>query len=160
MKSGSLALIATVVTVFLVALIGSQSSQAEGGAVAHQIEGSWLSTVSSPDIPVPFPALGTFGAGGALVVTDTSVSPSLGNVYHGTWVRKGHREFAFSFLGFQFDAAGVFSGYVRVHETIRLEPSGNAYNSISSTVEFLDVNLNVVAGPFPGTTHGTRINAE
>jgi hypothetical protein len=160
MKPGSLAVIATVVIVCLGAFVGSQSGQAQGGAGAPQIEGSWLSIVSSPDLPAPFPALGTFGAGGALVVTDTSVSPALGNVYHGTWARKGGHEIVFSFLGFQFDAAGVFSGYIRVHETIRLEPSGNAYNSISSTVEILDPNLNVVAGPFPGTTHGVRINAE
>ena len=98
MKPASLALIATVAIVSLAALIGSQSGQAQGGAVSPQIEGSWLSTVSSPDIPAPFPALITFGAGGALVVTDSSLSPALGNVYQGTWARKGDHKIAFSFL--------------------------------------------------------------
>jgi hypothetical protein len=94
------------------------------------------------------------------VVTDGSVSGALGNVYQGTWARKGDRKIVFSFLGFQYDAAGVLASYIRVHETIRLERSGDTYNSISSTVEILDPNLNVVAGPFAATTHGTRINAE
>ena len=160
MKPGSLALIATVAIVSLAALIGSQSGQAQGGAVAPQIEGAWLTTVTIPDGPPPFPALLTFGAGGGLVVTDGSIPPALGNVYQGTWRRKGDHEIAFSFLGFLYDAAGAPAGYIRVHETIRLERSGNAYNSIVSKIEILDPNLNVVAGPFEATTHGTRINAQ
>jgi len=160
MKPASLALIATMLVVSLAALPGSRSAQAQGGAVAPQIEGSWHVIVSSPDIPVPFPSLMTFCAGGGVVVTDSSLPPSLGNVYHGTWARNGAHEITFKFLGFQYDAAGVLSGYIRVHETIRLERSGNTYNSISSALEFLDVDQNVVFGPFLATTHGTRINAE
>ena len=160
MKPGSLAVIATVLIVSLAAFVGSQPSQAQGGAVAPQIEGSWLTTITIPENPGPFPSLLTFGAGGALVVTDGSVSGALGNVYQGTWARKGDHKIVFSFLGFQYDAAGVLAGYIRVHETIRLEPSGDAYNSISSTIEILDVNQALLAGPFVATTHGVRINAE
>src|SRR5262245_6960904 len=159
MKAGSLAVIATVAIVALAALLDSPSGQAQGGSVAPQIEGSWLATVTSPDVPAPFPALLTFGAGGALLVTDSSVPPAVGHVYQGTWARRGGHEITFSFLGFQFDAAGALAGYIRVHETIKIEPSGNAYNSTISTIEFIDLNQNVV---FSGlaTTHGTRINAE
>jgi hypothetical protein len=159
MKRGALALIVAVAIVFLAALVGSQSGQAQGGAVAPQIEGSWLATVNSPDIPDPFPALLTFGAGGALLVSDSSFSPANGNVYQGTWIRKGGREIAFSFLGFQFDDEGKLAGYIRVHETIRLDQSGNTYNTVVGTLEFLDVNQTVVVGPLGVTTHGTRINA-
>jgi hypothetical protein len=95
-----------------------------------------------------------------LVVTDSSAPPSSGNVYKGTWARSGNREVTFTFLGFQYDAAGVLASYIRVHEIVRFERSGNAYNSTLSTVEILDLNLNVVAGPFVSTTHGVRINAE
>lgn len=159
MKPGALALIATVAIVALSAVLGSPSGQAQGGAVAPQIEGSWLITVTIADGPPPFRAIETFSAGGALVVTDGGQPPSLGHVYQGTWARTGGHKFAFTFLGFQYDAAGVHSGFIRVRVTLTLEPDGNAYNG-TGTVEFLDLNQNVVAGPFELTTHGVRINAK
>jgi hypothetical protein len=158
-RPASVALVATVAMVCVATWVGSQPSQAQGGAVAPQIEGSWLATITIPDVP-PFPSLLTFGAGGALVVTDGSVSPASGHVYQGTWARKGDHQIVFSFWGLNYDAAGVLVGYLRVHETIKLDPSRDAYNSVVSKIEVLDVNQNVVFGPVEATTHGTRINAE
>ncbi len=94
------------------------------------------------------------------MVTEGLTPPSLGNIYQGTWARTGNREVTFTFLGFQFNAAGVLASYIRVHEILRFERSGNAYNSTLSTVEILDLNLNVVFGPLALTTHSTRINAQ
>lgn len=153
--------LAIAVVAGLAVLPGVQPSQAQGGAVAPQVEGSWLTIVSSPDVPAPFPTLITFGSGGVLTVTDSSFPPAAGNIYQGTWVRRRGNEIAFTFLGLQYDAAsGALSGFIRVKETIRLDTSGNSYSSVISTLEFLDVNQNVVVGPLQATTHGTRINAE
>jgi hypothetical protein len=151
------ALIITVALFSLAAGAGDDNDQERG----PQIEGTWLITVTQPQPggPVHFPSLGTFSAGGGLVVTEGLTPPALGHVYQGTWARTGNREVTFTFLGFQFDAAGVLASYIRVHEILRFERSGNAYNSTLSTVEILDLNLNVVAGPFVSTTHGVRINA-
>jgi hypothetical protein len=88
------------------ALIGAQSVAADNGTSALELEGTWLVTVTIPDGPPPFPALVTYARGGALMVTDSSVSPALGNVYQGTWTRTGAQTFAFTFLGFQYDADG------------------------------------------------------
>ena len=161
-KFASMALIITVALFSLAAGSGDDNDQERGKHHAPQIEGTWLITVTQPQPggPVHFPSLGTFSAGGGLVVTDSSGPPSSGNVYQGTWARTGNREVTFTFLGFQYDAAGVLASYIRVHEIVKFERSGNAYNSTLSTVEILDLNLNVVAGPFVSTTHGTRINAE
>jgi hypothetical protein len=81
-KLSSVAFIITVALFSLAAGSGNDNDQERG---RHQvpIEGSWLTTVTIPENPGPFPSLLTFGAGGALVVTDGSVSGALGNVYHG-----------------------------------------------------------------------------
>ena len=128
-----------------------------GAAVAPELEGTWLATVTIPDGPPPFAALLSYSRGGALIVTDSSLPPASGNVYQGTWIKTGSHEFAFTFLGFQYDAQGVFSNYIRVHETIQLEGGGNVYNGVT-TIEFLDTAMNVVATA-SATTHATRVTA-
>ena len=158
MKPGPLALIITAVLVVLAGLAGSQSGQAQGGAVAPRIEGSWLVTVTIPGGPPPFRAIETYSAGGALVVTDGATPPAVGHVYQGTWARTGGNQFAFTFLGLQYDAAGVFSNFIRVRITLTFEPGGNAYNGVG-TVEGLDPDQNVIFSA-DLTTHGTRINAQ
>jgi hypothetical protein len=130
---------------------------ATGGAVAPELEGTWLATVTIPDGPPPFPSLVSYARGGVLIVTDSSLSPASGNVYQGTWARTGSHEFAFTFLGFQYDTQGVFSNYIRVHETIRLERGGKAYNGVT-TIEVLDTAQNVI-GTASATTHATRVTA-
>ncbi len=126
--------------------------------VSPEIEGTWLAMVTIPDGPPPFPSLLTYARGGALTVTDSSVPPALGNVYQGSWTKRGPHEFAFTFLGFQYDGAGVLTGYIRAQETIQLEPGGNIYNGVTS-IEILDIDQNVIATS-SSTTHATRINAQ
>ena len=58
MKLGLLALVITIALAATVALIGTQSVTAEGGAVAPEIEGTWLATITIPDGPPPFPVGG------------------------------------------------------------------------------------------------------
>lgn len=158
MKLGLLALVITFALAATMVLIGSQSVTAGGTASAPEIEGTWLATVTIPDGPPPFPSLLTYARGGALTVTDSSVAPALGNVYQGTWTKTGSRKFAFTFLGFQFDDAGVLTGYIRARETIQLQPGGRAYNG-TTTLEFLDLNLDVV-GTASSTSQATRVNAQ
>lgn len=124
--------------------------------VSPEIEGTWLATITVPDGPPPFPSLVTYARGGALTVTDSSVPPALGNVYQGTWAKIGAHKYALTFMGFSYDEAGVLTGFFRGHETLQLEPGGNAYNGVA-VVEFLDINQNVIE---TGTTlsHATRIN--
>jgi hypothetical protein len=144
----------------LAALALAQTTQANtdaGGAVAPELEGTWLVTVTIADGPPPFESLATYARGGALTITDSSVSPALGNVYQGTWTRTGPQEFAFTFLGFQYDAQGIFTNYLRVRETIRLERGGNAYSGVT-TIEVLDTAQNVIA-TVSATTSATRVAA-
>ena len=108
-----------IAALLIAALMISQSAQANdaAGSVAPELEGTWLVTVTIPDGPPPFASLATYARGGALTISDSSLSPALGNVYQGTWVRTGAREFGFTFLGFQYDAQGTSqttSGRVRL----------------------------------------------
>ena len=154
----------TVVLVLLTVVLGGVTmafATSKGitlaGGVSPEIEGTWLATVTIPDGPPPFPSLVTYARGGALTVTDGSVPPALGNLYQGVWTKTGPHQFAFSFLGFQYDGAGVLADYIRAHETVQLEPGGNSYNGVT-LLEFLDTNLNVIATA-SSTTHAVRIDA-
>ena len=82
----------------------------------------------------------------------------LGNLYQGTWTKTGPHEFAFTFLGFQYDDKGVFVNYLRGREKLRLERGGNAYNGVT-LIEVLDLDQNVIATA-TSTTHATRVNAQ
>jgi hypothetical protein len=123
-----------------------------------EIEGTWLATITVPDGPPPFPSLVTYDRGGGFVATDSSVSPALGNVYHGAWTKTGPHQYTFTFLGFQYDTAGLLTGYVRAHETLQLEPGGNVYNGVTS-IEILDIDQNVIV-TLSSTSHATRLNAQ
>ena len=117
-----------------------------------------MATITVPDGPPPFPSLVTYARGGGLIVTDSSVPPALGNLNQGVWTKIGPRKYAITFLGFQYDAAGVLTGYFKAHETVQLEPGGNAYNGVT-VIEILDTDLNVIATD-SSTTHATRISAK
>jgi hypothetical protein len=156
----ALSIIGLISALLLATLAIAQTAQANsaGGSVAPELEGTWLVTVTISDGTPPFASLVTYARGGALTVTDSSVAPALGNVYQGTWTRTGSQAFAFTFLGFQYDAQGAFSNYLRVHETIRLEQGGNAYNGVTA-IEVLDTAQNVIA-TVSATTHATRVAAQ
>lgn len=124
--------------------------------VSPEIEGTWLATITIPDGPPPFPSLLTYARGGALIATDSSVPPALGNVYQGTWTKIGAHKYAFTLMGFGYDETGVLTGYVRVHETLQLEPGGSAYNGVA-IIEILDINQNVIE-TVTSLSHATRIN--
>ena len=66
--------------------------------------------------------------------------------------------FALTFVGFQYNANGSLTNYIRGRETLRLEPGGLAYNGVT-TIETLDTAQKVIA-TYSGTTRGTRVNAQ
>jgi hypothetical protein len=152
-----LALVIIVALAATMAVIGTQSATAESGAVAPELEGTWLVTVTIQDGPPPFPSLVSYARGGALIVTDSSGVPGSGNVYQGTWTKTGPHEFTFTFLGFLYDANGL-TNYIRGHDTIRLERNGSAYNGVTN-VDIFDTAWNHIATS-NGTTHATRVNAQ
>ncbi len=148
--------LAGIVAVCLLGLAGGQQTHANDD-VWPAVEGSWFVTVTpAGGVPPPFPALVTYAHGGGMVVTDGSFPPTKGNVYQGTWTRTGPRRFVFTFLGLQY-TEGVHSGYVRVFETVVLDPSGNSYTG-SGVFQELDLAFNVTFSE-PDTTVGRRIRA-
>jgi hypothetical protein len=130
---------------------------AESGAVAPELEGTWLVTVTFQDGPPPFPSLVSYARGGALIVTDSSRVPGSGNVYQGTWTKTGPHEFTFTFLGFLYDANGL-TNYIRGHDTIRLELDESAYHGVT-IVDIFDTTWNHIATS-NGTTHAARVTAQ
>jgi hypothetical protein len=126
--------------------------------VSPEIEGTWLITVvlDIPDVS-PFPALVSYSRGGAMASSDSGPGPAAGNIYFGTWVRTKAHTYAFTFLGFQFDAKGALSNYIRGQETLQVESDGRSYKGVTK-IEILDKDMMVVQSS-NGTSLGKRITA-
>jgi hypothetical protein len=140
------------------ATLAATPNTMNAGVTGPKIEGTWLGAIPLPDGGT-FPSLLTYARGGALIATDSSVPPALGNVYQGTWAKTGPHEFTFTFLGFFYNETGALDGYFRVHETVYLDPGGDSYTS-DSIGEILDLDMNVIE-TLPGSTnYATRIDAE
>lgn len=159
-RSNKIIVVATIMTLIIagvsMAFVSGESVN-YAASVSPEIEGTWLATITIPDGPPPFPSLVTYARGGALIVTDSSAPPALGNVYQGTWTKTGPHEFTFTFVGFFYEE-GALAGYFKAHETVQLEPGGDAYTGVAS-LEILDLDMNVIATG-SSTSSATRIDAK
>ena len=147
----------------LAAAPGPQSSSEHLGNKAPQLEGAWLVSVDFPDGST-FESTVSYAAGGAMIGSDPSVFPHypMTTPFHGTWAKKGHRQFVFTAVSFQYDNVaddypdGLYK-YV-IKETVTIGPSGNDYNG-EGTVACYDPSGNLVM-TFPEATRAVRIQAE
>ena len=96
-----------------------------------------------PGVAATFRALNTFLPSGELLVSSSVGLPATRSLAHGDWIRTGNRRFASSFVFFRFDPAGAFIGSQRVHRTILLAASLNAFTS-TDVVEILDPSGTVI----------------
>lgn len=118
------------------------------------LTGSWIVAVIQPGPPIP-PGLDTFTADGNVLITTPQLTNSLG---HGAWVRTGYREYLFTFIVLQHNAAGEFTGIVKVRSTAVLDDTGDAF-----TGEFIADLINsqgILTRSLTGMSQGSRITAE
>ena len=124
------------------------------------IEGTWLSTVTTggSGAPPPFQALTTFTAGGGLVETDQSTSPSQRSAGQGTWARTDDDQVRARFLAFLVDASGHPQGTLIVRFTVQFSEEGETLAG-AGTFQVVDLTAKVVdSGSF--TLQGRRITID
>jgi hypothetical protein len=155
-KSGLLALLITAVVASLAIADDDRGGSDRRHGDAPQIEGSWFQTIQSIDPAAPTQALVSFAKGG--VITASANVASLGTL-HGTWIRKGDREFSWTALSLGLDPTGAHVITFRVHDELKLARDGQSYQG-HGKVELLSPDGNLIAELPPTTTHGVRINAE
>ncbi len=139
-----------VALIALTAMISTGAISASAGKQApksERLSGTWMTTVTLEDPPpgvaATFRALNTFLPSGELLVSSSVGLPATRSLAHGDWIRTGNRRFASSFVFFRFDPAGAFIGSQRVHRTILLAASLNAFTS-TDVVEILDPSGTVI----------------
>ena len=163
-RAAWLGLIPALLILCLAVASKTESSPGYVDNTAPQLEGSWLVTVTLdiPGVP-PIPALVSYTAGGVVMVSDPSVYPTypMTTAYHGTWARKGGRDFVFTFMGFVYDNVddGAPDGLWKLTntESVTLEPGGDEYNGKGTLVQHAPDGSEI---SYDATTHGTRIKAE
>ena len=129
---------------------------------SQRLSGTWMTTVTLEDPPpgvaASFRALNTFLPSGELLVSSSVGMPATRSLAHGDWIRTGNRRFASSFVFFRFDPAGAFIGSQRVHRTIILAASLNAFTS-TDVVEILDPSGTVIRSS-RATEAGQRLTVQ
>jgi len=155
-KSGWLALVITGVVVSLATADDSGRGSDRNHDHAPQIKGSWFQTIQSIDPAAPTQALVSFAKGG--VITASANVSSLGTL-HGTWTRKGDREFTWTALSLGLDPTGVHVVTFRVHDELKLARDGQSYRG-RGQVELLSPDGHLITELPPTTTYGVRINAQ
>ena len=136
----------------LITLTGTQSSATPGGSSAPQLEGTWEVTVmpAGGDLIVDF---ATFTKGGGLITTDPDPNVSAGI---GTWVGRGHNQFAVTFVHFLSDA-GAPLGTLKVRAEITLDSQTDTFSGPFRTDVVIGGN---VVQSICGTVQARRINVE
>lgn len=166
MRAAGLGLIPALVILCLAA-----SSKPEGGLGhdehnAPRLEGSWLVTVTVEGLGT-WQALESYDAGGAMTASDPGAWPwyPMTGEMHGTWAKKGPRQFVFNMMNFQYDnnpGDGLPDGLMKniVKSTLTIDNSGTKYAG-NGTVWWYDSTGAVIPpSPIAFTTVATRIPAE
>lgn len=152
-----LAFVVTGVLAILAPRAAAQSNPEAAAEPGQQIVGTWIFNLTPASGP-PFKALHTYTVDGGLVVVN-SQSPSTGTAAFGEWVRTGDREFDSTFVRFNFDAQGNFTGTTKVREHIKLNETLDRLTSVAK-LEVFDPAGNLVRANPPGTGTATRIKVE
>jgi hypothetical protein len=141
-RRGSLGVIAAGLAALLVPGKSPQAHAAAAAQAGQPLEGSWMSSTTVTRAGQQFQAvrLSTYNANGTLISTAPSNAPpletSIAGTAHGTWVRIGDRQFATTWIGLRFDAAGTFLGIAKARGRIQINDDGDTSSSQTQTEMF------------------------
>jgi hypothetical protein len=141
-RRGLLGLIATGLAALLFPGKSPQAHAAAASQAGSLLEGSWLINATVTRAGQQFQAvrLSTYNSNGTLISTAPSNAPpletSIAGTAHGTWVRTGDREFATTWIGLRFDAAGNFLGIAKARGRIRINDDGDTASTQTRTELF------------------------
>jgi hypothetical protein len=133
------------------------SVQAAPPAVAPQIEGTWLLTVTTPPEAArpPFNVLAWFASGG--VFTASAESDQVTPPQNGTWKMVGPNEYASTALSFGPDPNNLFT--IKINSLYRLV-SENELEGVGEAAICDASGNNCQRFPGCSTIHGTRVTVE
>ena len=133
------------------------SVQARPTAVAPQIEGTWLLTVTTPPAAErpPFKVLASFARGG--VFTASAESDQATPPQNGAWEMVGPNEYASTALSFGPDPNNLFT--IKIKGLYRLV-SENELEGVGEAAICDAAGNNCQRFPGCSTIHGTRLSVE
>lgn len=155
-------LLTLVVTALMATMVCAQLSENSVSPKAKKLKdpmGAWTTVITPPDGP-QFSSIMSFFADGNLVETANGGNPpALGNPGLGIWAKKGDREFAWTFLTYDYDANLQFIDTAKVQADISLSNSGDEF-SARVQVTVLSPDGSVIFSGDGGTVQGTRVKLE
>lgn len=145
-----------------------------GSAAAHQkpdkddcdekdkcLTGTWTVKVTPPpQLGAPFSSIMTFTEDGNLIETANGGDlPALGNPGLGVWGKTGNREFAWTFLFFDYDISLQLIDSGKVRAKINLGKNGDKFTG-ELLLTIYDLAGNVQFSGPGGTVEGKRVKLE
>ncbi len=101
-----------------------------------------------------FASIASFNKGGTTIGSTSGIPQANRTPEHGVWRHVFGRNYQFSFKSFNFDPAGVPTGYAIVTHDLRLDHGGDSYTSEGIAQFFLMNGIQVGQGCSDGV--GTR----
>jgi hypothetical protein len=142
-------------TVFFAAFAIAQTTQASQDNRVEKLLGSWT-VAGSTASQGTFPALLTFTDEGS-VIADESPSP-FESTGHGTWVRSGNREVAYTFVALFGGQEGKNTGKLKVVGTLQFDAGKQRWDG-PFKIEVFDASGQVIFTD-RGTVRLTRVAVE
>jgi hypothetical protein len=139
-------------------LIATMTAAAQSPNASRALEGAWNVSIVfdqsglPPCAPAPTIVIATAPNWGTIIADSCYASESAG---YGVWVRTGHNQFAITFRGNSFNAAGTVETSYEVRATVSLGNSNNVFAGPFQTRIF-DLGGNVIQ-TFTGSVNGLRI---
>jgi hypothetical protein len=157
--------IATVGLALMLTAVGAHSDGVANRDEGHELEGTWIVTVTPPFGGPAFLGLGSYARGGVLIVSPDRLPPipGLGTVTgsaQGSWRAVGPRQFVSTHVEFRYGSVGEVLGTAKVRATTRLT-SDDTFEGHGQLV-FCDAMLehcSTPSGPL-STISGKRLRAE
>ena len=132
------ALGAIALVICLSAMFSTAWGSGQGGG---RLEGAWYVQVTIRNCQTGAPLRPTFASatsfmsGGTLVDTSSGLPPGtfLRTPGQGVWSHVNGNTYRFSFKAFSFDAAGIYTGFMKITHEAELDSNGDQYTSAGTS---------------------------
>jgi hypothetical protein len=138
---------------FILGVAGLSISQDRRSGDFETLEGTWILDINAPPA-APATILTTFARGGTLIGDGNAANPALRSAWHGVWARRSYLEFSSTWLRWNYDAAGNFTGASEFRMDLNVD---RGLDSFTGSVDVLTLDRGLVTtATRPGTIRARR----
>lgn len=141
----------TVLALIAISLVIAQDESKTESKGGRRFEGTWDVQVTVRDCQTlaiirTFPAIATFMSGGAMFVSEAGTEPRLKTLGQGVWSHVERNSYRFRSKAFNFNASGVFTGWMTITNEANLNHSADGFESTGIANVYSPNGISVFTG--------------